>query len=277
VLRFVYNHAMLIDTHCHLTYPGLIENVRAVIDRAAATGVTRIITIGTDAADHARVVNLLADHPTLCAALGFHPHHGDQVAPADVAALEPTFRANPRNVAIGECGLDYFAGHGPIIPKPLQEEIFRAHIALAKTLGRPMILHIRDAHEDALKIMREFTDVPYVVHCFTGTAKECSAWLDRGAYIGITGIVTYKNAGNVREAAALIPLDHLLVETDAPYLSPEPVRKIKTNEPAFVAHVARYLATLRQLMPDDLAEKTTANAIRLFGASLHAKPDSPAA
>ncbi|NNM88761.1 MAG: TatD family hydrolase, partial [Phycisphaerae bacterium] len=165
----------------------------------------------------------------------------------------------------GECGLDY---HGRSADAAVQRPVFIEQLELARELKLPAILHVRDAHADALKIMADFPDVAHVVHCFTGTAEEAARWIGQGAFVGITGIVTYKSAPDVRAVAKLVPEDRLLVETDCPYLSPEPVRKIKINEPAFVVHVARRVAAERGVSVEALAEFTTANARRLFGMRL---------
>ena len=259
---------MLMDSHCHLTYPGLRENVPAVLDRAAAAGVRRFVTIGTNPADNAAALALARDHPPVFAALGIHPHHAAEVPPDFAIALENALRAASKVVAVGECGLDY---HYDFSPRPLQKQVFIAQLDLARRLRLPVVLHVREAHADALAILRDFlapiADHPALsvaVHCFTGTPAECQSWLAVGACIGVTGIVTYKNAADVRSAAQLVPPDRLLLETDAPYLSPEPVRKIKINEPAHVAHTARFVATLRGMPFELLAEQTTQNAQRFF-------------
>lgn len=262
---------MLIDTHCHLTYPGLIEQTDAVLARAQAAGIARMITIGTHFEDHSKVLALLKKSPNIFAALGIHPHHAAEVEPNFEAFLENKIKSDKKIVAVGECGLDYNTSHGPHPPKPLQRSLFIDQLQIARKLNLPAILHVREAHADALAIMQEFPDLKYVVHCFTGTPAECQAWIDAGAYIGITGIVTYKNAEDVKADAKLVPADKLLIETDAPYLSPEPVRKIKTNEPSFVKHVADYVAMLRGTTPEEIAKQTTANALSFFGSHLFAR------
>lgn len=252
----------LIDTHCHLTSSGLIERVPQVLQNASDAGVMRCIAIGTNPADHMTLRFTCEQYPTVSAVFGIHPEHAHEV-PADyLTALREHLVQCPRTVAVGECGLDYFRN---TTPPDIQKKIFEQHILLARELNLPLVLHVREAHCDALSVMKRHSDVRYVVHCFTGTSDECRAWLDLGAYIGITGIVTYKNAPDVRADALMIPADRLLVETDAPYLSPEPVRKIRINEPAHTAHTARYVASLRGVGFETLCEQTTANAVRLFG------------
>ena len=259
---------MLIDSHCHLTYAGLVEDQEAVLQRAWAAGVTRVITIGTDLADHPKAIYAARRFPQVFCALGIHPHHAGEVEAGTYEGfLENHLRAEKKVVALGECGLDY---HYNYAPKLLQRGVFVNQLEIARKLNLPVILHVREAHEAAQAIMQDFPELKdkFVVHCFTGTPAECQAWLAIGAYIGITGIVTYKNAADVQESAKLVPPDRLLVETDSPYLSPEPVRSNKTNEPANVAHTAAYVAQLRGITPDELARVTTENAARLFGAKL---------
>jgi TatD DNase family protein len=256
---------MLIDTHCHLTYPGLYEDVGAVLARAGAADVARVVTVGTDITDHTPTLAVAAAHPQVFASLGIHPHHAAEVEEGYEAFLENRIRNHPKVVALGECGLDYFHDRAPRL---LQRGVFLNQLEIARRLSVPVILHVRDAHADGVAILKDFPELRFVVHCFTGKPAECEAWLALGAYIGITGIVTYKNAEDVRTSAALVPTDRLLIETDAPYLSPEPVRKIKTNEPANVAHTAHFLADLRNVPLETLAAQTTANAAAFYGEKL---------
>jgi TatD DNase family protein len=256
---------MLIDTHCHLTYKGLCEDTASVVTRAAAAGVTRMVTIGTDIPDHAKVIELTSAYRQVFGAIGIHPHHAAETEPGYEGFLANSLKKHPRMLALGECGLDY---HYDLAPKLLQRGVFLNQLEIARQLSKPVILHVREAHADALGIMADFPELKFVVHCFTGTPDECRKWLDLGAYVGITGIVTYKNAADVQASAKLVPADRLLVETDSPYLSPEPVRSKKTNEPANVAHTAAYLATLRGTTLEELARLTTENAARFYGEAL---------
>ncbi len=253
---------MLIDTHCHLTYPGLFEQPAAVVGRAAEAGVERIITIGTDLEDHPRVVGLTREFPAVFGALGIHPHHAEGVSEDAVAAMGREFHENTRLVAVGECGLDYFNASAD---RTTQAAIFISQLELAIELHLPVILHVRDAHGDALAIIRRHRPTGLVVHCFTGSCDEARAWLELGAWIGFTGIITYKKAGEVRAACQMVPDDRLLIETDAPYLSPVPMRHVKINEPAFVRHTAEFIAALRGQSLEQLSAVTTSNACRLFG------------
>jgi TatD DNase family protein len=263
---------MLIDTHCHLTYPGLAEHLPEVLARAHAAGVSRMVTIGTHSPDHAPALAAAKANPSVFAALGIHPHHAAETEEGYEAFLENAVKANPKVLALGECGLDY---HYDFAPRLLQRGVFLNQLEIARRLALakpqsapPVILHVREAHADALAILRDFPGLKFVIHCFTGTPAECTAWLDLGAYIGVTGIVTYKNAADVQAAAKLVPADRLLLETDAPYLSPEPVRKVKINEPAHIAHTARVIAELRGISFEELARQTTENAAGFYGPKL---------
>jgi TatD DNase family protein len=255
---------MLIDSHCHLTYPGLFESLPAVLARAKEAGVEKIVTIGTHPADHQKALGVAKAHPEVYVALGIHPHHAAETEEGYEGVLEHALRHNQKVVALGECGLDY---HYDFAPKLLQKGVFLNQLEMARRLNVPAILHVREAHADALAVMEDFPEVRTVVHCFTGTPAECERWLARGSYVGITGIVTYKNAVDVQASAKLVPADRLLVETDGPYLSPEPVRKVKVNEPAHVAHTARFLAELRGHPYEEFAAQTTANARAFFAFS----------
>jgi TatD DNase family protein len=194
--------------------------------------------------------------------LGIHPHHAGETEEGYEGFLENSIKGNPKVLALGECGLDY---HYDFCPKLLQKGVFINQLEIARRIGKPVVLHVREAHADALQIVKDFPELTFVVHCFTGTPAECDAWVALGAYIGITGIVTYKNAQEVRDSAKRVPGDRLLVETDAPYLSPEPVRKVKVNEPAFVAHTAKFVAELRGVPLEELERQTTENAGRFYG------------
>ncbi|MGC9259631.1 MAG: TatD family hydrolase [Phycisphaerae bacterium] len=253
---------MLIDTHCHLTYEGLVERQADIVQRAAAVGVDRMITVGTHPADHPRVLETVAAFAGVSAALGIHPHHAEEVSKTFLEELRWAIRSAPRVLAIGECGLDY---HGNSASPEAQKSVFIAQINLAAQLRLPLILHVRDAHSEALAIMRDYPGLPFVVHCFTGTPEQCVQWLELGAYIGFTGVITYKNASAVRASCQLVPRERLVIETDAPYLTPQAVRKIKLNEPAFVIHVAQRVGAERGWTLEQTSQITTANAIRLFG------------
>ena len=251
----------MIDTHCHLTDPRLAEQLDMVLERTAAAGVSRIITIGTDIDDDINCIELCRALPTVRCAIGVHPNYCGHVAPEDLPQLRH-LQADPSVVALGEMGLDY---HHNFAPRARQREVFEFQLQLASDLGRPVVIHCREAIDDCLAILRQFPLVRADFHCFTGTPAEARNILDAGYLIGFTGAVTFKRNDELRAACALVPPDRLLVETDAPYLSPEPVRNQKTNEPAFVMHVARVVARVKEMTIEAIDETTTANARLFFG------------
>lgn len=251
----------MIDSHCHLTYEPLAKQLDDVLKRAAAAGVKRMITIGTDLADAQRAVELCRRHENIRCAIGIHPHHSGQAADEDVAWLRSLQQATAV-VALGEMGLDY---HYDFSPRERQAEIFTAQLELAQELNRPIVIHNREATEDCLAIMKNFPTVRAVFHCFTGSAAEARKILDQGYLLGFTGIVTYKKSDELREVVKFTPSDRILVETDSPYLSPEPVRKQKVNEPSFVMHTAQEVANLRGISIEELDQITTENVSRHFG------------
>jgi len=252
----------LVDSHCHLDFPGLTEDVDGVLDRARAAGVGRFLTIGTKSAGWAGLQALASTRPDVFCSVGVHPHEAEPEAGVDAAHLIAAAE-HPRVVAIGECGLDYYYAHSP---RAEQQASFRAHIEAARTTGLPLIVHMRDAEEDAATILREeMRRGPFsgVIHCFTSTAAFAAFALDLGFHISFSGILTFKSARDLQETARTLPLDRILVETDAPYLAPVPMRG-KSCEPAFVAHTARFLAALRGESDTTVATATSANFFRLF-------------
>jgi TatD DNase family protein len=253
---------MLFDTHCHLDYLARDGDLEDVIARARAAGVTTMITICTKLSEFDAVRTIAEGHAGIYCSVGVHPHEADVEGQNDTRRL--VARANhPKVVGIGETGLDYYYEHAP---RHRQQESFRAHITAAQETGLPLIVHTRDADEDTAEILREGRGKgPYsgVLHCFTAGPALAKAALDLGLYISISGIVTFRKAEALRAVVRDIPLDRLLIETDAPYLAPEPKRG-KRNEPAFVAHTAAAVAQVKQLSVNDLAEITAANARRLF-------------
>ncbi len=253
----------LIDTHCHLAHGRLRPDAPAAIARAAAAGVQRILVAAADIHEAKAALGLCRDHASLSCMAGVHPHEAKDFSPGALQTLEDLARAS-ENVAIGEIGLDY---HYDFSPREQQRNAFAAQLALAVRLGKPVVVHTREAFDDTMAILRDSgVDGSRVeFHSFTEGPDAGRTVLDFGAMIGMSGIVTFARASDVQATAVLTPDDRLLVETDAPYLSPEPVRKMKTNEPANVAHTARFLAALRRTDPDDLAARTTANAERFFG------------
>jgi TatD DNase family protein len=251
----------MLDTHCHLTDPRLLEQLTDVLARAEAAGVTRMITIGTSLADDEAAVTVCRGRPNLRCAVGVHPNYSHEADLSDLPRLRE-IQADPAVVALGEMGLDY---HHHFAPKVRQHQVFEFQLQLATELGRPVVIHCREATDDCLAVMRGFPAVRAVFHCFTGSPEEARKILDQGYLLGFTGAVTFKKADALREAVRLTPLDRMVVETDAPYLTPEPMRKQKTNEPALVVRVAEVVAREKGVSVAELDRVTTENAERVFG------------
>lgn len=253
---------MLVDSHCHLNYKGLIEDQSAVINRARQSGVTAMLNISTREREWDDIVATAESEDDIWASIGIHPHEADAHPDIDLAKL--TDRADhDRVIAIGETGLDYFYDHSD---RDRQKQSFRVHIAAARETGLPIIVHTRDAEEDTAQIMAEEMEqgaYTGVIHCFTASEGFAHKALDLGLYISISGIVTFKNAKDLQETASKLPEERLLVETDAPFLAPVPHRG-KTGEPAFVADTARFLANLRDDDFSALCDRTSQNFYRLF-------------
>ncbi len=256
--------ATLIDTHAHLDDQQFSGDLPAVLERARAAGVGTIVTIATTAASSAACLALAGRHPSLFATAGIHPNHAAEAAPTawdETAALA----TDPRVVGIGETGLDR---HWNDTPFPTQEDYFARHLELGRRLGKPVVIHCREAGPDVLRMLRADFDrhgpIRAVMHSFAGDLALAEACLEMGLHISFAGMLTYKNAADLRAVAARLPPERLLVETDSPYLAPVPVRG-RRNEPAFVAHTAACLASLLGLAPEALAEQTTQNARRFFG------------
>ena len=261
----------MIDTHCHLTFPDYNGRLDQVVADALAVGVRGMITVSTTSADCSRGLELATQSDRIWCTAGVHPLHSDE--PRDWLAVRAVAE-HPRCVAWGELGLDY---HYTRPPRPLQHEVLAEQLQFMKQcaddgLTMPMVVHCRDAFDDLLAILRSgpFDPERYVFHCFTGTVEEARKVLDFGAAISFTGVVTFKNAGEVAEAAKLVPLDRIMVETDSPFLAPEPVRKLRPNEPKHVVHIARFIADLRGIDRAEFEQQTDANAERFFGITLPA-------
>ncbi len=252
---------MLIDSHCHLNYAGLAENEADVVARARAAGVQVMLTINTRLSEFDAVRDIAHRHDDVFCTVGVHPHEAEKASATVAEIVSRT--ADPRVVGIGETGLDYYYDHSP---RDLQQESFRRHMEAARETGLPLIVHTRDADEDCARILTEemgkgaFTGV---IHCFTASRAFARTALDLGFFISISGIVTFKAAEDLRETVREIPLDRLLIETDAPFLAPVPHRG-KTNEPAFVAHVADKVAELKGVTRAELEAATADNFFRLF-------------
>jgi len=253
---------MLADSHCHLNYKGLVDEQQAVLERARAAGVTAMLNISTRESEWDAVVATAERERDVWATVGVHPHEADQHAHIDAAVLIDRAQ-HPRVVGLGETGLDYHYDHSD---RARQQASFRAHIAAAREIGVPIVVHTRDAEDDTAAILRDelgkgaFTGV---IHCFTGTQAFADIALDLGFYISISGIVTFKSARDLQDVASRIPAERLLIETDAPFLAPVPHRG-KPGEPAFVADTARFLAQLRGEDSEALQYNTARNFHALF-------------
>jgi TatD DNase family protein len=260
---------MLVDSHCHLDFPALAEEGDAVVERAHAAGVQVMQTIGTRLGNFDQVLAIAAAHPGVYCSVGVHPHRAAK-EPIDgpEALLERI--DHPKVIGIGESGLDYYYEHSP---KDVQAQLFRAHIEAARQSGLPLVVHTRDADQDTIGILEEemaagrFTGV---IHCYSSSPELAHRALDLGFYLGIGGMLTFKRSEALRATVRAVPLERLLLETDAPYLAPEPFRG-KRNEPAYVAYVAARLAEIRGLPVAAIERATSENFFRLF-----AKAQAPA-
>jgi TatD DNase family protein len=254
---------MLIDSHCHLDFPDFDADRAEVIARARRAGVGAMLTICTHLSRFAPVLALAEQHAEVACTVGVHPHNaGEELAAAPEDRLV-ALAAHPRVLAFGETGLDFFYDHSP---RAAQEESFRRHIRAARRTGLPLVIHTRDADEATVRVLREEAQgapLAGLIHCFSGDADLAQAALALGLSISVSGIATFKKAEALRQAIAGVPLDRLLVETDAPYLAPMPHRG-KRNEPALVVHTAAELARVKGVSAEDLARQTTANFFRLF-------------
>ena len=253
---------MLVDSHCHLDYFTPMERPE-VLARAAAAGVGEMVTIGVTLAQSAGLPAMAEAHDGLWCTAGVHPHHAAE-APVPTPEVLAAMARHPRVIGIGESGLDYFYDRSP---RDVQAGNFRAHIRGARLAGVPLCIHARDADDDIALILQQERDrdgaFDFLLHCFSSTRRLAEAGLRMGGFVSFSGILTFPRSVELREIARDVPLDRLLVETDAPYLAPVPFRG-KRNEPAFVAHTARVLAEVRGVTPEALAALTTANFRRLF-------------
>jgi TatD DNase family protein len=253
---------MLIDSHCHLEYKGLVEDQQAVLARARAAGISGFLNISTRQREWDQVIATAARESDVWASVGIHPHEADAHADLGEAALIAA-SDHPKVIAIGETGLDYYYEHST---RATQQALFRTHIAVARQTGLPLIVHTRDAEVDTAAIIADEMGkgaFPALIHCFTASADFARQMIELGLTISLSGIVTFKNAKDLQAIAADIPENRLLVETDAPFLAPIPHRG-QTCEPAFTADTARYVAGLRGMEAEALGEVTTRNFFRLF-------------
>lgn len=254
--------SMLVDSHCHLDFPDFADELDAVVTRAEAAGVGRMVTISTRVREHDRLLKIAERFPNVYCSVGTHPHHADEedgITPDELVALTQ----HPKVVALGEAGLDYFYDNGS---PQAQERGFRAHIAAARTTGLPLVIHTREADADCGRILEDEMargTFRAVLHCYTGGRDLAMKAIDLGLSISFTGILTFKKSQALRDLAAELPADRIMVETDSPYLAPGKYRG-KRNEPAYVGEVAKVLAEARGVSPAEIARQTTENFFRLF-------------
>ena len=253
---------MLVDSHCHLDFPEFAPELDAVVARARAAGIGRMVTISTRVKKLPQVLAIAERFPDVFCSVGTHPHNAHDELDIDAKALVALTR-HPKIVALGEAGLDY---HYDKSPRDAQAQGFRQHIAAARETGLPLVIHAREADADMARILTEETGkgaFPAVLHCFTAGRDLAMTAMELGLYIGFTGIITFKNGQDLRDIAKDLPADRILVETDAPFLAPLPYRG-KRNEPSYVVETARILAEVRGVTPDAIAQQTTENFFRLF-------------
>lgn len=253
---------MLIDSHCHLEYKGLVEDQQGVLARARAAGIGGFLSISTRQSEWAQVVGTAEREADVWASIGIHPHEADGHADLGEAALLEA-AGHPKVIAIGETGLDYYYDHSD---RETQKALFRRHISVSRQTGLPIIIHTREAEDDTAAILADELEqgaFPALIHCFTASADFARKVLNLGLTISLSGIVTFKNAKDLQAIAAELPEDRILVETDAPFLAPVPHRG-RVCEPAFTADTARFVADLRGVSSESLAETTTRNFSRLF-------------
>ena len=253
---------MLVDSHCHLDFPDFADELDAVVERARAAGVGGLVTISTRVRKHEQILAIAERFANITCSVGTHPHNAHEELDITTADLVARAR-HPKVVAIGEAGLDY---HYDFSPREAQEQGLRAHIAAARETGLPLVIHCREADADMARILSQESEqgaFPAVLHCFTGTRELAMAAIRLGHYVSFSGILTFKTGAPLREIAAELPADRILVETDAPYLAPGKMRG-KRNEPAFVVETARVLAEARGVSYEEIARQTTENFHRLF-------------
>ena len=253
---------MLVDSHCHLDFPDFAAELDAVVGRARAAGIGRMVTICTRVRKLPQVLAVAEKYPEIFCSVGTHPHNAHEELDIDTKALIALTK-NPKVVAIGEAGLDY---HYDNSPRAAQAQGLRQHIAAARETGLPLVIHSRDCDADMARILEDETGegaFPAVLHCFTGGRDLAMHAITLGHYVSFTGILTFKNSQGLRDIATELPADRILVETDAPYLAPLPYRG-KRNEPAYVVETAKVLAQTHGVTPEDIARQTTENFFCLF-------------
>lgn len=253
---------MLVDSHCHLDFPDFAEERDAIVARARAAGVGRMVTISTRVRRFAGILAIAEAYEGVYCSVGTHPHNAGEELDVTVDELV-RLAGHPKVVAIGEAGLDYFYDNAP---RAAQAASLRTHIAAARITGLPLVIHARDADDDMAAILTEETEkgaFPFLLHCFSSGRKLAEAGIALGGYVSFSGILTFKRSEELRDIARLLPRERLLVETDAPYLAPQPWRG-RRNEPSYVVETARVLAECVGVPPDEIARLTTGNFFRLF-------------
>lgn len=249
----------LIDTHAHLDYEGLADNLDGIIGNAIDAGIEKVIVPGVELAGLPQIIEIIEKYDNVFGAVAVHPSEAKDWQDSNLDELREYAR-HEKIVAIGETGLDYYHDKSFI---DTQKQAFRAHLQLAREMNLPVMIHDREAHADTIAILKEFPDVKGVMHCFSGSVEFAMECINIGYYIALGGTVTFKNAHKPKEVAAKVPLDRLLLETDAPFLAPHPYRG-QTNEPAYIKLIAEEIARLRGITLEELASATSANAEQLF-------------
>jgi len=256
---------MLVDTHCHLDYFNQPGEEAQVVERARLAGVKTLVTIGVTLKQSQQAIDIAEKYDNVWACIGIHPNHAADVLPVAAPEVIAKMAKHPKVIGIGESGLDYFYDKAP---KDVQDQNFRANIRAAQLSGLPLAIHARDADEDIIRILQEERagggDFNFLLHCFSSTRQLAEAAVAMGGYISFSGILTFPKSLELREIAADMPLDRLLVETDSPYLAPVPFRG-KRNEPAYTVHTEKVLAEIKGISPDAVAELTTRNFRTLYG------------
>ena len=251
-----------IDSHAHLDHLDFKDATEEVLARARESGVSQIITVASTLQSTRACLALAREHPGLFATAGIHPHDAADARPGDMESVEELV-SSPAVVAVGETGLDY---HYDLSPRPQQRDLMARHVEVSGRLDKPLVIHVREAHDDAVAILKETHCQPLkgVIHCFTGDLPQARQYIELGLYISFSGIVTFPKSKEIQEVAAWAPADRILVETDSPYLAPVPFRG-KRNEPSFVVHTGAFVARLRELEVGELARITSKNTRALFG------------
>ena len=252
----------MIDTHCHLTFQELENDIDAVLKRSADAGVTQWITIGTDTKHNEKAAKMARSYENMYAAVGIHPHYAKDITAGDIKVLEE-LAAGEKIVAVGETGFDF---HYNFSPAQQQKELFIKHLEIAKKLKLPVVIHSRNAFDETINVLDEFDGSieKVVFHCFGGDVAQAKVVIDRGYYISFTGVVTFKSADMARDVVRNVPAERIMLETDCPYMSPVPVRKQQINEPALMVYTAKFIAELKGVDFDSFAELTTKTSKDFF-------------